>query len=611
MGNAIISTLLFQPPMPPNELDYFGNNLQQRNSSNAGGNAGSRHPRNDHGNEAATKSQDDSVRGGRSRDHHHHHPNNHHQQRSGGGQVVALSATHEPTLHYLWLLSPNSNTPIPALHIKHHSSTFTTTSNNNNDNSSSPLSPTKSSSPSYTPSSNRYTLLYSHGNAEDIGLLSKFLTDISRLLQVDILVYDYRGYGVGVDKCAILRFLAVWGEEIDEWKRWRKGLGSDGVEERDGSSRSSGGGKRWRVRRGGGGNDGGGVMYSDDVFMAPMVFPKGTTATTNTTTSSGKQSSSSATLNLPDNVYVCGNELDFIIEDDTTTIASGTASSSNDRRQDSSLLDIDDDDVPSVTATCYENSTLYGEDDEYYEEDEVSLFTCGASCNEVEHTSILAGVEDKDETTTEFSASTLSSSYPHPHPQRKPSTSDGSTTTTCTPSQLHLPLRRRRSSNKKSTPLTPKQKRRALLRKYKWTTPSPSEEQCYGDILLAYNYLLQIEEVPSKHVVLYGKSVGSGPTCWLAQRTCQQSGNNTVCSGSDVAAANGMMYEDVRDDGNVDYRFERRGVSGGCDKSGDDDVPGGVVLHSPFLSVIRVVLDMGFTTLGDLFPNIDRMKDLT
>lgn len=430
-------------------------------------------------------------------------------------------------------------------------------------------------------------------------------------------MYDYRGYGVGTDKCAILRFLAVWGGEIDEWKRWRKNKAGGGLEERDGSG-SRGGGKS-KMRKGTEG-----VMYSEDVFMAPMVFPKGTTATASSSGKESSSSSSTATLNLPDNVYVCGDELDFI-EDDTTTVAtSGTAgSSSNEKRKDSSLLDIcnddDDDDMPSVTASsCYGNSTLYGEDDEYYEEDEVSLFTCGASCNEVEHTSsIVTGGLEEDEK-TEFSASTRSSYHQQQERQqqyqRSASAPMTTSTSTCTPSPRHL-RRRRRSST-----LTPKQKRTALLRKYKWSVPSPSEEQCYGDILLAYNYLLQIEEVPAKHVVLYGKSVGSGPTCWLAQRTCQQSSSNNtsgdgVYDGSHGAVVDGMMYDDVRDDGDVDYRDERGGVSSGCGGGGrsidDDDVPGGVVLHSPFLSVIRVVLDMGFTTVGDLFPNTDRVKDFT
>lgn len=153
--------------------------------------------------------------------------------------------------------------------------------------------------------------------------------------------------------------------------------------------------------------------------------------------------------------------------------------------------------------------------------------------------------------------------------------------------------------------------------------PSPSEEQCYGDILLAYKYLLQIREVPAKHVLLYGKSVGSGPTCWLAQRSSLGSNNvGAACDGSGVGGGGGeMMYEDVRDDGDVDYRDGRvggggaSGGAGGGNKSNSsscsDRTPGGVILHSPFLSVIRVVLDMGFTTVGDLFPNIDRVKDFT
>ena len=244
-----------------------------------------------------------------------------------------------------------------------------------------------------------------------------------------------------------------------------------------------------------------------------------------------------------------------------------------------------------------------------------------------------------DVDSTEFSgvSTKLSSSIHnrrHPQSPSSPrSVISGASTTATTKSSSSRSGRRRRRPNRQNSnraPLTPKQKRRALLRKHKWTMPSPSEEQCYGDILLAYNYLLQIREVPAKHVLLYGKSVGSGPTCWLAQRCCL--GNTVVDSndGSGVGEGSGgeMMYEDVRDDGDVDYRDGRVGGGGRSGASGgavggnnsnksnsssscDDRTPGGVILHSPFLSVIRVVLDMGFTTVGDLFPNIDRVKDFT
>ena len=42
---------------------------------------------------------------------------------------------------------------------------------------------------------NKYTLLYSHGNAVDLGLMSTFFIWLSHHLQMDIFSYDYSGYG--------------------------------------------------------------------------------------------------------------------------------------------------------------------------------------------------------------------------------------------------------------------------------------------------------------------------------------------------------------------------------------------------------------------------------
>ena len=706
MGNTIISSLLFQPPTPANELDYFGNISLLANAA-ASESGPSRSAHNDSSNEASYKSKGHIVRGGGSAKNQSSGSSASRQQSQQQQQVVANPHNCEPTLHYIWLLSATHPIPIPALHIRHPDPYGVR--RNSSSGSSSPR-------PSTIPSNNRYTLLYSHGNAEDIGLLAKFLTDISKLLQVDILVYDYSGYGVSVDRSAVLRFYAVWGGQLEEWKRWRKEHKS-ATDTATATATGGGEGMREETEEEEGKrnnknmpHNNGGVSYSMDVFMAPMVFPKGTrntaaaaasngggevgkketttssssSATAPTTTSSttpnttSSSSSSSTKLNLPDNIYVCGDELDFI-DEDATTIATarsdhdprttstspsnrGRTRTSSSEPRDNSLLDIDNDEdyfnyydddtaMPSLAATCYDNSTIHGDDyDE--DEDEVSLFTCGASCNEVEHSSIvddgrLDNLEEEEGDVMmrdDDVSTTLSSSYHHRYrssSQPPPSSSSprsvisGATGTTTSTLSSSCNYRRRRpnrqnSINIRTTPLTPKQKRQALLRKHKWTMPSPSEEQCYGDIWLAYNYLLQVQEIPSKHVLLYGKSVGSGPTCWLAQRTCCQS----VGGGGGVGGGNrsrsrsnsndsgleggGVMYEDVRDDGNVDYRDEKvGGSSGGGNKSssssscGDDIAPGGVILHSPFLSVIRVVLDMGFTTVGDLFPNIDRVKDIS
>ena len=95
---------------------------------------------------------------------------------------------------------------------------------------------------------------------------------------------------------------------------------------------------------------------------------------------------------------------------------------------------------------------------------------------------------------------------------------------------------------------------------------TPSEEHCYADIEAAYHHLTDVEGIEPASIILYGRSVGSGPSCYLAEK----------------------MF--------IGIESEKR-----C---------GGMILHSPFLSVCRVVLDMGFTVNGDLFPNIERVQHL-
>lgn len=88
----------------------------------------------------------------------------------------------------------------------------------------------------------------------------------------------------------------------------------------------------------------------------------------------------------------------------------------------------------------------------------------------------------------------------------------------------------------------------------------PSEEHCYADIEAAYDFLRNTMNVPAKNIVLYGRSLGSGPSCHLAA---------------------------------------------GKSQANLEDSVGGVILHAPFLSVFRIVVDTGCTVYGDKFPNID------
>jgi len=55
----------------------------------------------------------------------------------------------------------------------------------------------KSSSPL---AASRYTLLFSHGNAVDLGQMSSFYVGLSARLGINIFSYDYSGYGASGGK---------------------------------------------------------------------------------------------------------------------------------------------------------------------------------------------------------------------------------------------------------------------------------------------------------------------------------------------------------------------------------------------------------------------------
>lgn len=89
----------------------------------------------------------------------------------------------------------------------------------------------------------------------------------------------------------------------------------------------------------------------------------------------------------------------------------------------------------------------------------------------------------------------------------------------------------------------------------------PSEEHVYADVDAAWSYAMQ--RFRPEDVVLYSRSIGSGPAVYLAQRLC--------LAGTP---------------------------------------PAGVVLQSPVLSVFRIGFNFRCTMPCDLFPNIDLMQDL-
>jgi len=87
----------------------------------------------------------------------------------------------------------------------------------------------------------------------------------------------------------------------------------------------------------------------------------------------------------------------------------------------------------------------------------------------------------------------------------------------------------------------------------------PCEKYCYDDIDAVYKYLTEKLKVLPERIIAFGRSVGSGPSCYLAEK-----------------------YKNI----------------------------GGLIINCGFMSVYRVALNFRFTLPGDLFPNIDRMKNI-
>lgn len=92
---------------------------------------------------------------------------------------------------------------------------------------------------------------------------------------------------------------------------------------------------------------------------------------------------------------------------------------------------------------------------------------------------------------------------------------------------------------------------------------SPSETACYYDIDAAYAYLTLDLQIDPRNIIIMGRSLGTGPSSYLAERLQKENTN--------VA---------------------------------------GLVLQCPLLSVFRVAFNFRFTLPYDLFPTVDRIGAL-
>ena len=96
------------------------------------------------------------------------------------------------------------------------------------------------------------------------------------------------------------------------------------------------------------------------------------------------------------------------------------------------------------------------------------------------------------------------------------------------------------------------------------TENQPNDESLYEDIDAAWNHLVTKMNIAPSSIVIYGRSLGSGPSSYLAERLSKK--------GTPAA---------------------------------------GLILQSPLLSVFRVAFEFRYTLPWDMYPNIDRIAHVT
>lgn len=87
----------------------------------------------------------------------------------------------------------------------------------------------------------------------------------------------------------------------------------------------------------------------------------------------------------------------------------------------------------------------------------------------------------------------------------------------------------------------------------------PSEKYTYNDIEAVYQYLTNQKSVDPKNIILIGRSLGSGPSCYLAEK-----------------------IKDI----------------------------GGLIIISGFTSILRVALNLRFSLFFDMYSNIERIPNI-
>ena len=108
----------------------------------------------------------------------------------------------------------------------------------------------------------------------------------------------------------------------------------------------------------------------------------------------------------------------------------------------------------------------------------------------------------------------------------------------------------------------------------------PSEKHFYADISAAYDYLVKDRGVETRNIILYGRSIGSGPSCYLASKLNKKASRTVERSPSGtLLSCPSHLTSSMKDE---DYTLLESDVEEAKENESNEEYIGGLVLHSPF-----------------------------
>jgi len=115
-----------------------------------------------------------------------------------------------------------------------------------------------------------------------------------------------------------------------------------------------------------------------------------------------------------------------------------------------------------------------------------------------------------------------------------------------------------------------------------------SEDNCFIDIRSVYDYLINTKKINPSSIILYGRSLGSGPTCYLGA---------TLFADGSTSLFSSLFTISNKSEPN---------------KKSNHSLPiAGVILQSPVASCVRVLSDaLSHVPFTDLFVNINRIDKI-